>query len=69
MNLGELLLKPIIHFISDTIQQIQKINKKYAVPHIKASKSVTFSLILLRLYLIFLVGILFYKFFMTIAQK
>jgi len=66
MLLNEIIFKPVINFFKDTIAQVREINKKYATPHIKTSKLVKFSLIILRLYLIFLVGMLFYKFYITV---
>jgi len=42
--------------------KIREINKKYATPNIEMSKWVKFALLSLRFYLIFLVGLLIYKF-------
>ena len=42
--------------------KIRAINKKYAVPGVEMSGWVKFSLLSLRLYLIFLLGLLLYKF-------
>jgi hypothetical protein len=41
---------------------ITEINRKYATPRIAMSRSVKFALLLLRLYLIFLVILLGYRF-------
>jgi hypothetical protein len=48
-----------IHELTGTIT---KINKRYATPKIKLSKGAEFALLFLRLYLIFLVILLGYKF-------
>lgn len=42
--------------------KIREINRKYAKPNVEMSRLVRFSLLLLRVYLIFLVGLLLYKF-------
>jgi hypothetical protein len=47
---------------------VRTINKKYGKPHIKMTPAVKFSLGLLRFYLLFLVGILVYKFVVTLHQ-
>ncbi|MBF0478953.1 MAG: hypothetical protein HQL26_05685 [Candidatus Omnitrophica bacterium] len=59
MNFITIIRDSFMGFVS----QIKEINRKYAVPHIKMSPSVRFSLILLRVYLVLLIGILFYKFY------
>jgi hypothetical protein len=68
MTLGEILLSPVKRFFKKTFSQAAEINRKYAKPQIKASKAVTFSLIMLRLYLILLIAILFYKFYITVVK-
>lgn len=52
----------IRNFISHNYAKIRDINKKYSTPKIEMSRAVRFSLLCLRLYLIFLVGLLIYKF-------
>ena len=49
-------------FFSHNYAKIREINEKYATPNIEMSKWVKLSLLALRIYLIFLVGLLFYKF-------
>jgi hypothetical protein len=49
-------------FFRNTAEAIRAINKKYATPHIKMTRMVRISLGVLRFYLLFLVGILVYKF-------
>ena len=43
-------------------QAIREINRKYSKPRIQQSRTVRISLLLLRLYLLLMVGILLYKF-------
>jgi len=52
----------IPEFVKNTIRTVQSINRRYATPQIKMTGMVKFSLLSLRLYLLFLVGILVYKF-------
>ena len=47
---------------------VRKINQKYSTPHMKMTPAVKFSLGLLRFYLLFLVGILVYKFVVTLHK-
>ena len=49
-------------FFSHNYAKIREINKKYATPNIEMSKWVKLSLLSLRFYLIFLLGLLLYKF-------
>jgi len=48
--------------------KIREINRKYATPRVKMTKGVAFALLMLRLYLILLVGILIIK-FITMVNK
>jgi len=50
------------NFVKNTANEIRAINTKYKVPHTKMTKGIKFSLIMLRVYLIVLILILFYKF-------
>ena len=52
----------ILQFFKNTASMVKSINRKYAQPQIKMTPMVKVSLLSLRLYLIFLVGILVYKF-------
>jgi hypothetical protein len=52
----------ILEFFKNSIRTVQSINQKYAKPQIKMTRFVKFSLFSLRLYLLFLVGILVYRF-------
>ena len=52
--------------IHESTEKIRSINQKYATPKIKLSGGAKFAILLLRLYLIFLVGLLLYKFWTII---
>jgi hypothetical protein len=52
----------IFDFFRNTAGAVRAINQKYATPHIKMTRSVRFSLGVLRFYLLLLVGIMVYKF-------
>ncbi len=52
----------IRNFFRHNYAKIREINKRYATPSIEMSRWVKFSLLSLRLYLIFLVCLLVYKF-------
>jgi hypothetical protein len=49
-------------FFENRFRKIIEINKKYATPRIKMTPWVRFSLLMLRLYLVFLLVVLIYKF-------
>ncbi len=53
-------------FFSHHYAKVREINAKYATPNVEMSKWVKFSLLMLRFYLIFLVGLLLYKFITVI---
>ena len=57
-----LVLGRVRDFLGRQYSVIAEINRKYATPRISMSPWVKFSLLLLRLYLIFLVILLGYKF-------
>ncbi|MEA5114240.1 MAG: hypothetical protein VB050_09440 [Geobacteraceae bacterium] len=52
----------IRNFFSHNYAKIREINRKYAKPNVEMSPAVRFSLLFLRLYLIFLVILLIYRF-------
>jgi hypothetical protein len=52
----------INQFFRNIRATVKIINRKYSKPQIKMTRFVKFSLMLLRAYLLFLVGILVYKF-------
>ena len=48
--------------VKNLMNKIREINQKYSKPRIQMSRSVKFALLALRLYLIFLIVMLLYKF-------
>ena len=48
--------------------RIREINRRFSRPHVKMTPGVRFALLMLRIYLLLLVGILFFKFFTLIAK-
>jgi len=52
--------------ISESTGKIRSINQKYATPTIRLSGGAKIALLFLRLYLIFLVALLIYKFWLVI---
>ena len=55
-------------FFKGRFTKIKEINRRYAKPRVKMTKGVKIALLLLRLYLILLVGILILKFIMMVKQ-
>jgi hypothetical protein len=49
--------------------RIREINTKYRVPHVKMTRGVKLALLLLRVYLLALIAILFFKFFTLVAGR
>lgn len=58
----------IFDFFRNAAGHVKAINQKYATPHMKMTPMVKFSLGLLRFYLLFLVGIMVYKFVVTLRH-
>ncbi|MBF0510881.1 MAG: hypothetical protein HQL13_00985 [Candidatus Omnitrophica bacterium] len=58
-------IKKAIH---DLVETIRAINKKYAKPALKTNKATKVALFCLRLYLLLLVGLLFFKLFVSIKK-
>jgi hypothetical protein len=52
--------------IQRAINKVREINERYRTPKIKMSRGVKIALVFLRLYLLFLVVILIYKFVTTV---
>ena len=50
------------NILKTSVEKIREINRRYSKPRIRMSRGVRFALLMLRLYLIFLVLILAYKF-------
>ena len=61
-KIKEFLVFGIGNLIKNTTQEVRRINNRYRVPHAKMTKGVKFSLLMLRIYLLVLIGILCYKF-------
>jgi len=59
----------IFTFFRNTAGAVKAINRKYAQPHMTMTPLVKFSLGLLRFYLLFLVGVLVYKFVLTLHHR
>jgi hypothetical protein len=47
--------------------RIREINLRFRTPHVKMTAGVKIALFFLRIYLLLLVGILFFKFFTVVA--
>jgi hypothetical protein len=58
----------ISEFLNNAVDTVREINRKYKTPHIKMTPMVRFSLGLLRFYLLFLVGIMVWKFFSVLHK-
>ncbi len=56
-------------FMRNTREAVRAINRKYSKPHMPMTRRVRFSLGLLRGYLLLLVGILVYKFIVTVLHR
>ncbi|MCX6581289.1 MAG: hypothetical protein NT166_14020 [Candidatus Aminicenantes bacterium] len=62
MEFKDLFLRPLKRFYVNAFAQIAEINRKYKTPQVKTTPMVKFTLVLLRVYLLVLVGMLVYKF-------
>ena len=56
-------------FLSRRFSKVREINRKYAGHHVTMTPAVKVALLLLRIYLLALVGILVVKFFMVLAGR
>lgn len=56
-------------FLNRSTHAIRAINQKYATPHIQMTRWVRLSLGVLRGYLLFLVGLMVYKFIITVLHR
>jgi hypothetical protein len=65
----KILKRQYKRFFESQFRKIQEINKKYAKPRLVMNKSTAISLLFLRFYLLFLVGLLVFKFIMTLRGK
>ena len=62
MEFKDLFLRPLKRFFNNAFAQIAEINRKYQTPRIKTTPMVRISLVLLRIYLLALIGMVIYKF-------
>jgi len=60
-------MEGILDSFRDFIQAIRDINEKYRTPRIKTTRLVSFSLLLLRVYLIGMLLLLVYKFISVVT--
>ena len=56
----------ISDFFRTRFSRIREINAKYRTPRIHTSRAVSLSLLMLRIYLLVLIGILIFKFIVTV---
>jgi len=68
-RLGRMILKPLGEFFDRRFSKIREINRKYQTPHVTMTPAVKFALFVLRVYLLLLVGLLFFKFFADVVVK
>ncbi|HTY02658.1 MAG TPA: hypothetical protein VMC81_02905 [Rhodocyclaceae bacterium] len=52
----------MLNTVKQLRQKVREINERYSKPHIEMSGAVRLSLLALRVYLLFLVGLMIYKF-------
>lgn len=67
--LSRILGRRVSVFLGRQVAIVRAINHKYAHPRLAMKRSTAFSLLMLRLYLIFLVILLIYKFILTIRGE
>ena len=61
-------MESILDSIRDFVEAIREINRKYKTPRIKVTRMVSISLFMLRLYLIAMIVLLFYKFITVVSH-
>ena len=59
----------VFNLFRSTARAVHSINQKYATPSMKMTPMVRLSLGLLRFYLLFLVGLMIYKFIVTVRGE
>jgi hypothetical protein len=62
-------VEPFKALLTSGVTTIRDINRKYSQPRIKITPMVSFALLMLRCYLILLVGILIYKFIVVLRAR
>ncbi len=65
----DLVLTKIAYFFQYNFAKVREINHKYAHPRIQMSGGVKLSLLFLRIYLLFLVVLLVYKFATLVGAR
>lgn len=65
----DLVLSKIAYFFQYNISKVREINHKYAHPRIQMSGGVKLALLFLRIYLLFLVVLLAYKFATLVGAR
>ncbi len=55
-------MKKIFNIFRGFFTAVRDVNRKYKQPHIRMTRTISFALFMLRLYLFFIVAILLYKF-------
>ena len=60
-------MERILDGFRNFVQAIQDINERYKTPRIKTTRMVSFSLLMLRIYLIGMLVLLLYKFITVVA--
>lgn len=58
----------ISDMISDGVEKVRAINRRYAKPRLTMTPAVRISLLVLRVYLLLLVGLLGFKFFSVVMH-
>lgn len=58
-----------MRFFKGIADGVREVNRKYAKPGIEMTRGVRFALLILRIYLLVLIGVLFVKFALTVAGK
>jgi hypothetical protein len=61
-------MEQIMDSFKDFIQTLRDINEKYKTPHIRMTPMVSWSLLLLRIYLFGMIAILLYKFVTVVVH-
>jgi len=63
------MFKAIKSFFLSNYYKISEINKRYATPGIQMTRRVKIALLALRIYLLIIVGLIAYKFIVTLLEK
>ena len=61
-------MNQIVDSFKDFVHTLREINEKYKTPHIRMTPLVSFSLMLLRVYLFGMIAILLYKFITVVVH-